>query len=173
MNNWIQKNDHICKDEKTCEFCLLEEEEEYERRIQNATFLLDMEQLSIVRHYPTEIVLRAKESDLHDYREGNRRERNTSPPRIHTFQKSDRIRNPQTTLPSSPLGESERKCRAEQDVLFKGSGFLRNGYMSEERWASFKRIMERDSISRGIWELGLSENRTSENLGDDERKTDL
>jgi len=212
--NWIQKKDHICKQNENCDFC--EEEdykindktsreqeayfrhnctkfkeecefcyafilaeakkqlaEKYENGLENATFLLNVEQLSTLRYYPAEIVLRAEESDIHDYRKGNRREWDTSSPRVHTFRKPDQVRNPQETLPSNPLGESERKCRAEQDLLFKGTRFLRNGYMSEERWECFKRIMEGDSVSRGIWELGLSKERVSQSMGDNERKANV
>jgi len=183
---WVQKPDHICKqDEENCEFCAhnydqlqITHEEFYDaldddlRRLQDASVLFHMEQLSTIRYFPTKIVLRTKESDLPNLWEGSGGERYSSSPRVYTFLAPNQIRRPEESLPSNPLGESERKCRTEQDLLFEGSGFLRNGYLSQERWECFKRILERDTTSRGIWELGVSQGGVSEDMGDSQREAD-
>lgn len=169
--NWVQKDTHICKlDEPLCDFCL---HDITQRRLKNAPFLLHVEQLSIIRYYPAQVILRNEESYLSYMWERDGSQWHAAPTRIHTFHAPDQIRGLEEIIPPSPLGESERKCRAEQDLLFEGTGFLRNGYLSQERWECLKGILDGDTASRGIWELEFSEDGISQILGDNGRKINV
>jgi len=129
-----------------------------------------MEQLPGERKRVVARVLQFEECDLHDSGEGNRGVGNSTSPRVYTSEGSDDVFSSEEMSSSSSSGESQGEWITEQNLLFKGTGFLRNGLIAKGRWRSLKRRMERNTPSGRVRRLEFPEIKLSKNLGDDVRE---